>query len=258
MGGGASKSGEMPNISKGEELQLEIEEPKNKIPAPSPKDGNKAPVDDTTVVSSSNTEEGEILNSPSSSSINNNNDSPYREKRDVLSRMRNRAKESYDFGDKDEALRLLRQCLDGYIALDGTDRTVSIADIYNRIGNIHGDYTKDSDQQLKCIEVNVKAAEIRIEVLGEIHLSVAGTYNNIAIAHRVLNQFDSAIEYYQKALKIYEDTCGSSHAYTVRASANLEKCMSAKNRQNNGEPAPSPLSPLPLPISVSEEHFDLS
>jgi tetratricopeptide (TPR) repeat protein len=54
----------------------------------------------------------------------------------------------------------------------------------------------------KALEWHTKSLEINLRCIGEFHRNVAATYNNIGLIHSRRNEFDLALENYEKALKI--------------------------------------------------------
>ena len=57
--------------------------------------------------------------------------------------------------------------------------------------------------------------------LGEKHSDTATTYNNIAVVHDNQGDYDKALEFYQKALAIFEKVLGSEHPSTATTYNNI-------------------------------------
>ena len=60
-----------------------------------------------------------------------------------------------------------------------------------------------------------RGMDIQKETLGEEHMEMATTYNNIGEVYRVQGDYDSALEYHQKALRIDEKALGTEHPDTA-------------------------------------------
>jgi tetratricopeptide (TPR) repeat protein len=54
--------------------------------------------------------------------------------------------------------------------------------------------------------------EIRKELLGEKHTTVARDYNNIGVVYDIKNEYDLALQYYFKSLEINKELLGEKHA----------------------------------------------
>ncbi|MBD3286157.1 tetratricopeptide repeat protein, partial [candidate division WOR-3 bacterium] len=76
----------------------------------------------------------------------------------------------------------------------------------------------------KALEMNQKALDIRLKVLGEYHPDVVKSYNNIAHIYAKLNDYQKSLELHKKALEIEEKLYGPEHldvAETYNAIGNL-------------------------------------
>ncbi len=63
--------------------------------------------------------------------------------------------------------------------------------------------------------------KIDLKKLGLEHPSVATTYNNLGATYYKKRDYDKAIEYYQKALKIARKRLGANHPHTKLFQRNL-------------------------------------
>ena len=68
---------------------------------------------------------------------------------------------------------------------------------------------------------------IQEKVLGKEHPSTATTYNNMAGVYYSQGNYEKALDYYEKALKIFEEKLGSEHPYTKSVRGNLEETKKA-------------------------------
>lgn len=94
-----------------------------------------------------------------------------------------------------------KKALDIDLAAYG-DNHPEVAKDYNNIGlALDSENNLQRDSQ-KAIEYYQKDLDIILPIFGEQHLQVATTYNNIGLAWRHLNNFQKAIEYYERALSI--------------------------------------------------------
>ena len=85
---------------------------------------------------------------------------------------------------------------------------------YGNILHVLGDYDK-------AIEYHEKALKIRLNKLGEDHLSVATSYNNLGLSWNKKGNHDKAIEYHEKALKIRLNKLDEDHPDIATSYNNL-------------------------------------
>ncbi len=77
--------------------------------------------------------------------------------------------------------------------------------------------------------------EIRLKVLGPEHPRVANVYNNLGLAYRHKEDYDKAVEYYNKALKIYLKILGPEHPYVATVYGNLAEVYEKKGNKKKAE-----------------------
>jgi CHAT domain-containing protein len=88
------------------------------------------------------------------------------------------------------------------IALDATpNHAYYLSEIYNKIGVAQSVYGNTD----LALEFQMKALNIRRQTFGEKHIKTAAVYNNIGLSYS-RTEPDKALEYYQKALSIYQNT----------------------------------------------------
>ena len=66
-----------------------------------------------------------------------------------------------------------------------------------------------------------KALIIRKRIFGEDHVSVATTYNNLALVYERLGEYNQARELLEKVLMIYEKIFREDHAFVATGCDNL-------------------------------------
>ena len=71
---------------------------------------------------------------------------------------------------------------------------------------------------------------IREKVLGPKHPDTVIVYSNIAGVYRTQGNYEKALEYYEKALKILDEKLGPEHPNTKSARRNLEITKKALTR----------------------------
>ena len=62
-----------------------------------------------------------------------------------------------------------------------------------------------------------------LEVLGEKHLDTATIFKNLGLVYENQGNYEKALEYYQKALKIRADVLGASHPATIKAQQSIDE-----------------------------------
>ena len=97
-------------------------------------------------------------------------------------------------GRTDLALEKFQSALDAAPA-----NAAYLPEIYNKLGVCHW-VNGNTDLAL---EYQLKALNMRRQTFGENHIKTAAIYNNIGLTHSNTEP-DMALEYYQKALKIYQ------------------------------------------------------
>ena len=80
----------------------------------------------------------------------------------------------------------------------------------------------------KSIEYNDKNLEIKLKILGEMHLDVASSYNNIGLTWYHKGEYDKALEYYEKCLTIKLKTLGEEHPDVAYSYVNIGKIYESK------------------------------
>lgn len=94
---------------------------------------------------------------------------------------------------------------------------VSIASLLNKMGNVY----YDQGNYEKALECNIKALEIRENVLGKEHPDTAMTYNSIAVVYDDQGNYEKALEYHKKALEVREKVLGKEHLDTAMTYGNM-------------------------------------
>ena len=77
---------------------------------------------------------------------------------------------------------------------------------------------------------SIRRLYILLKVFGENHPNVATDYNNLGAAWNAKGQYDKAIEYYQKTLKIFIKYLGENHPNTKTVKKNIEEVKKKMNR----------------------------
>jgi len=81
------------------------------------------------------------------------------------------------------------------------------ADVLHQMGRVWGG-RRDYDQG---IDFTHRALTIRTKVLGDDHLMVASSYNNLGVFYESKGDYDKGIEYKEKALRIRIKLLGEVH-----------------------------------------------
>ncbi len=58
--------------------------------------------------------------------------------------------------------------------------------------------------------------------MGKEHPDTATTYNNIAGVYYAQGEYEKALEWYDRALKIYEKVFGKQHPHTIKIVNNMQ------------------------------------
>ena len=86
-------------------------------------------------------------------------------------------------------------------------RTAQHAELLNALGGL-----STSQRQLDAATVHhTEALELRQQIFGEAHPTVATTLNNLGVVHDLRGHHLQALEYYQRALTIQERVLGDEH-----------------------------------------------
>ena len=109
-------------------------------------------------------------------------------------------------GDKDRSMDIERH-------LSGLQR--SVVGLYRS-----GDYSR-------ALEIAQHAQRESAEYFGKGHPVVASSWNNIALMHKMLGQYDEAIQAYLMATETYRETAGDHHPQFISTLANLGMCFQA-------------------------------
>lgn len=112
-----------------------------------------------------------------------------------------------DMGEMDRALEVLQKAETIYTALGDTE-SAHIGDLYHSLGTAH--YYKGNRAEAKhCFE---KSIAISLSFFGsDMHSSLADTYGNLAYLCAVSKEFDQALDYQQRALRIFRTLYGERH-----------------------------------------------
>lgn len=114
--------------------------------------------------------------------------------------------------DSETALECLELCLPHSIAAYG-ERSFQVAAVYNGMGNCVGTGQSDLEKALKYYN---HSYDIKRELFGESHRSVANTCYGIAGAFYHKQELDQALMWYRKAQRIYREALGTSHLSLFR------------------------------------------
>jgi tetratricopeptide (TPR) repeat protein len=104
-----------------------------------------------------------------------------------------------------------------------------------------------------ALELYRKALEIYKKILGEDHLDVANTYNNIANVMESHGKLEDAMELYRKALKIKKKTLGEEHWSVASTSNNMANVESQSKEEKEEFQAGSYDSMILMQTSMSME-----
>jgi len=119
-----------------------------------------------------------------------------------------------NLGDFDQALRSLQKCLEIQEEIFGA-YSPEVAITRSHLGHTIVDRGDDGDELLEhrgALQQYRKALVIREKCLGEDHLDVAGSYQNIGQSLCKLGDFQGALAAYRESLSILESLLGENHA----------------------------------------------
>jgi len=119
----------------------------------------------------------------------------------------------------DNALRSLQTCLEIQEEVFG-GYSPEIAITRSLLGNViveRGDDSQESMQHRGALQQYRKALVIRERCLGEDHLDVAGSYQNIGESLCKLGDYQGALAAYRESLSILESLLGENHAEVAEA-----------------------------------------
>lgn len=119
-----------------------------------------------------------------------------------------------NLGDFDQALRSLQKCLEIQEEIFGS-YSPEVAITRSHLGHTIVERGDDGDELLEhrgALQQYRKALVIREKCLGEDHLDVAGSYQNIGQSLCKLGDFQGALAAYRESLSILESLLGENHA----------------------------------------------
>lgn len=122
-------------------------------------------------------------------------------------------------GDYDQALRSLQSCLEHQQEVFG-QYNAEVAITRSLLGDTIVERGDDSGELLEhrgALQQYKKALVIREKCLGEDHLDVAGSYQNIGRSLCKLGDFQGALAAYRESLSILESLLGENHADVATA-----------------------------------------
>ena len=90
---------------------------------------------------------------------------------------------------------------------------------------------KDKNDYKTGFEYHEKDLFIKIQDLGEDHVTVASTYNNIAGVYESQKQFVKALQYYAKSKVIFIKLLGPQHPHVLKVEENERICRDVESRQ---------------------------
>lgn len=105
------------------------------------------------------------------------------------------------------------------------------ADLQNSLGELLLD-AMEYEEALPLLEA---ALQTRQEILGEAHLDVAHTLNNIGYWWRSKGEYEKAREYYEKALALRQEMVGKIHPETAQSLNNLGTLLELMGRPDEAE-----------------------
>jgi tetratricopeptide (TPR) repeat protein len=117
-------------------------------------------------------------------------------------------------GDYDNALRSLQRCLEIQEEVFGP-YSPEVAITRSHLGHTIVERGDDGDELMEhrgALQQYRKALVIREKCLGEDHLDVAGSYQNIGASLCKLGDFQGALAAYRESLSILESLLGENHA----------------------------------------------
>lgn len=117
-------------------------------------------------------------------------------------------------GDYDQALRSLQKCLEIQEQVFGP-YSPEVAITRSHLGHTIVERGDDGDELMEhrgALQQYRKALVIREKCLGEDHLDVAGSYQNIGESLSKLGDFQGALAAYRESLSILESLLGENHA----------------------------------------------
>jgi tetratricopeptide (TPR) repeat protein len=85
----------------------------------------------------------------------------------------------------------------------------------------YGNFYKKFQQYEKAIDFYQMCLNIQLKTLGEEHIDLADTYNNIGIVYDDKGEYEKAIDFYQKSLDIRLKILGEEHPYVAKSINNL-------------------------------------
>ena len=97
------------------------------------------------------------------------------------------------------------------------EKTHALATLANNLSSIY----KDLGQLDRALEFQLKAVEIREQVLDKNHPDIAQSYNNLSMIYRDLGQLERALEIQLKALEIREQVLDKNHPDLASSYNNL-------------------------------------
>mmetsp|Transcript_25035 Transcript_25035/g.69054 ORF Transcript_25035/g.69054 Transcript_25035/m.69054 type:complete len:665 (+) Transcript_25035:199-2193(+) len=118
------------------------------------------------------------------------------------------------YGDFDQALRSLQKCLEIQEQVFG-QYSPEVAITRSHLGHTIVERGDDGDELLEhrgALQQYKKALVIREKCLGEDHLDVAGSYQNIGQSLCKLGDFQGSLAAYRESLSILESLLGENHA----------------------------------------------
>lgn len=108
-----------------------------------------------------------------------------------------------------EAASLFAQSLEIVKAFRGEEHP-NVANLLNNLGML---YRKDGQLE-KAKESYEKALSIRLKIYGENHVRVGQSYDNLAVFYTMeTKDYDTALEYSKKGLRVMEKVLGKQHSY---------------------------------------------
>ena len=91
------------------------------------------------------------------------------------------------------------------------------AEIHINFGKVYESLSNNN----KSLEYYQKSLKIYLSLLGQNHINIAITYNNIAVIHYSLSNYIVSLDFFKKALKIYIEIQTENHLNTDKCYSNI-------------------------------------
>ena len=126
----------------------------------------------------------------------------------------------------DQTIATIKPAIDNFLLYNDENDTI-VADVYNILGFQYY-YKKNLDSALLYWK---KTLKIRIEILGENHIKVADSYNNIGVIYENID-YNLALEYHFKAMKVRKKILGDKHFSVADSYLNIGTAYSANEKDS--------------------------